>query len=179
MRLTDNLVTGYTKIACADPRFSKLAAKVLEMAALKPGSDSAVAMGIIRWMLDNDRFNQRSVACANKAAIASIGESSWTNATHLVEIKDGQPGAFVRAKSLGLAEGNELVVMVDGQPVAVNPHDTDHAVHGDLYVDTTLPNGVRVKTGLQLLKEESHQHTHRRMVRHGRCGGRGCDRGGP
>ncbi len=158
-RLTKNLRSGYTKVACADPRFSKLASKSWKWLPLKPGSDTALAMAITRWMLDNDRFDKRSVACANKAAAHAIGETSWTNSTLLVAIENGRPGAFVRAKDIGLSEGNELVAMVNGQPVAVNPNDKTTPISGDLYVDTTLAHGIRAKTGLQLLKEECHQHT--------------------
>jgi len=158
-RLTNNLVSGKTRIACADPRFSKLASKSWRWLPLKPGTDTALAMAIIRWMLDNDRFDRDFIACANKAAANAIGDLSWANATWLVEVKDGRPGAFVRAKDAGLAEGNELLVMVNGKPTAFDPNDAQNPVRGDRYVDSTLPDGTHVKTGLQLLKEESHQHT--------------------
>lgn len=158
-RLTNNLVTGKVKVACADPRFSKLASKSWRWLPLKPGTDTPLAMAIIRWMLDNERFDRQFIACANKAAALAVGESSWPNATWLIEVKDGQPGKFVRAKDLGLAEGHELLVMVEGKPVAFDPNDPTNPVTGDLYVDTALPNGTRVKTGLQLLKEECQQHT--------------------
>jgi tetrathionate reductase subunit A len=52
-----------------------------------------------------------------------------------------------------------MVAMVDGQPVALDPNDTANPVHGDLYVDTTLADGTRVKSGLQLLLEASREHT--------------------
>ena len=48
VRLTEHLVSGYTKIAVADPRFSKLASKAWKWLPLKPGADSALAMAIIR-----------------------------------------------------------------------------------------------------------------------------------
>ncbi len=158
-RLTKNLVSGRVKIACVDPRFSKLASKSWRWLPLKPGTDAALAMAIIRWMLDNDRFDRDFVSCANKAAAEAIGEPSWTNATWLVEIKDGQPGKFVRARDLGLAGGNELVAMVKGRPVAFDPNDESNPVRGDLFVDAVLPDGTRCKTGLQLLKEECHRKT--------------------
>jgi anaerobic selenocysteine-containing dehydrogenase len=157
-RLTENLVTGRTKVACADPRFSKLASKSWKWLPLKPGTDTALAMAIIRWMLDNERFDKAFVGCANKAAANAIGDSSWCNATWLVEMKGGQPGKFARAKDAGLAEGHELMVMVDGVPTAIDPNDGEIPVTGDLYVDATLPNGTQVKTGLQLLKEEAHRN---------------------
>lgn len=158
-RLTKNLVSGYTKIACADPRFSKLASKSWKWLPLKPGTDTALAMAIIRWMLDNERFDKRSVSCANKAAANAINETSWTNATLLVKIENGKPSKFLRAKEIGLSDGNELVALVNGAQVAVNPNDDKNPVYGDLYVNTTLPNGVSVKTGLELLKEECHRFT--------------------
>ena len=159
MRLTQHLVDGTTRIAVADPRFSKLASKAWKWLPLKPGTDAALAMAIMRWMLDEGRFDQRFIACANKAAAVAAGESSWTTATWLVQVKDGQAGSFVRAKEIGLAEGHEMLVLVDGKPVAFDPNDEQTPVTGDLYADTTLPNAVQVKTGLQLLKEEAHRHS--------------------
>ncbi|HQH28536.1 MAG TPA: molybdopterin-dependent oxidoreductase, partial [Oligoflexia bacterium] len=48
-RLTKNLASGQTKIAVVDPRFSKLASKAWKWLPVKPGTDAALAMGIIRW----------------------------------------------------------------------------------------------------------------------------------
>ena len=92
IRLTTNLVNGSTRIAVADPRFSKLASKSWKWLPLKPWTDAALALGMIRWVLENKRFDSKFLSCANKAAAAKAGETSWTNATWLVEIKDGKPG---------------------------------------------------------------------------------------
>ena len=159
VRLTEGLASGRTRIAVADPRFSKLAAKAWKWLPLKPGTDIPLALGMIRWIMDEGRYDRPFLAAANKAAAADVGETSWTNATWLVEMEDGRPGAFVRASRLGLAEGEELLVMVDGEPVALDPNDTEKPVHGDLLVDTTLPDGTPVKSGLQILLEAARQHT--------------------
>jgi len=172
VRLTGNLVSGYTKIAVADPRFSKLASKAWKWLPLKPGTDAALAAGMIRWILDNKRYDAKFLSCANKAAATAAGENSWCNATWLVEIKDGKPGKFVRAADLGLAQpetrktkdGKEyqekfLVAMVQGQPVAFDPNDTKSPVVGDLFVDKKLPDGTAVKSGLQVLLESVQQRT--------------------
>lgn len=166
VRLTTNLVSGYTKIAVADPRFSKLASKAWKWLPLKPGSDAALALGMIRWILDNKRYDAKFLACANKAAATAAGETSWCNATWLVEVKDGKPGKFVRAADVGIAQPEQrktkddkeyaekfLVVMVQGKPTAVDPNDAKTPINGDLFVDTTLPNGTAVKSGLQILLE--------------------------
>ena len=171
VRLTKNLVSGYTKIAVADPRFSKLAGKAWKWLPLKPGTDAALAMGMMRWMFDENRIDAGFLANANKAAAVANGEQSWCNATWLVEISNGRPGKLVRAADKGLipaqkrtAAGVEydekfFTVMVDGKPAAVDPNDDAVAVVGDLFVDAALEDGTPVKSGLQLLRDNANAHT--------------------
>lgn len=214
VRLTENLAQKRTKIAVVDPRFSKLASKAWKWLPLKPGSDAALAMGIIRWMIENDRYDKTFLSAANKAAANAAGESSWCNASWLVAMKDGMPGKFVRAadvmidgKPLTQAEERDLatgkaiipvipqsatptpsaqngtgtpapapvpaatqpagdtytekfmVVMVDGQPTAVDPNNANNAVVGDLLVDAKLPDGTAVKSGLQILLDAAREQT--------------------
>lgn len=172
LRLTSNLASGRTQIAVADPRFSKLASKAWKWLPLKPGTDAALAFGMIRWILDNKGYDAKFLACANKAAAAAAGETSWSNATWLVEIKEGKPGRLVRAADAGLIRaetrktpaGQEyaekfMVVSVDGKPAAVDPNDSKTPVYGDLFVDAVLPDGTAVKSGLQILLEEVRQKT--------------------
>jgi len=181
-RLTANLASGATKIAVADPRFSKLASKAWKYLPVRPGTDGALAMAFIRWMLENKRFDDKFLQCTNPAAAAARGESSWTNASLLVKIKDGKAGALVRAadvliggKPLKAAEKRTytdpatkedheyeemfLVTMVGGVPTAVDPNDEKTAVFGDLFVDTKLADGTTVKSGLQVIFEAAQEHT--------------------
>jgi tetrathionate reductase subunit A len=178
VRLTGNLVSGYTRIAVADPRFSKLASKAWKWLPLKPGTDAALAMAMIRWIIEEKRYDAKFLACANKAAAIAAGENSWVNATWLVACKDGKPGKLVRAADVKIdnapltqpttrptADGKGeyvekyMVVMVDGRPTAVDPNDDKNPVYGDLLVDTTLPDGTAVKSGLQILLESAREHT--------------------
>jgi anaerobic selenocysteine-containing dehydrogenase len=172
VRLTSNLVSGFTKVACADPRFSKLASKSWKWLPLKPGSDAALAMAMIQWVLENKKFDAKFLRGANKAAAVANGENSWCNATWLVVVKDGKPGKFLRAADAKLIEpetrktkeGVEfsekfMTSMVEGKPVPVDPNDEKNAVQGDLFVDTKLPDGTHVKSGLQILLESSKEKT--------------------
>ena len=180
VRLTENLATGRTKIAVADPRFSKLAGKAAKWLPINPGTDMALAMAILRWMIENDRYDKKFTANANKAAATADKEKSWTNLTWLVKIdaKTGQPGSFARASETGVAPAEKrllpdpadatktmdyeekfFVVMQDGKPVAVDPNDTKTPIKGDLLVDGTLPDGTRVKSGLQLIKEAAFERS--------------------
>ena len=74
VRLTGNLVSGYTKIAVADPRFSKLASKAWKWLPVKPGTDAALAAGMIRWIIENKRYDAKFLSCANKAAAVAAGK---------------------------------------------------------------------------------------------------------
>jgi tetrathionate reductase subunit A len=182
VRLTGNIASGRSKIAVVDPRFSTAASKAWRWLPVKPGFDGALAMGFIRWMLDEQRYDADFLSCANPAAAAQRGEDSWTNAALLVTVNDGEPGPLVRAADVRIdgeplhapetrpytdpKSGEEkeyeerfFVTMVDGRPTAVDINDESDPVFGDLFVDTTLPDGTRVKSGLQILLESSHEHT--------------------
>ncbi|KRT64895.1 MAG: molybdopterin oxidoreductase Fe4S4 region, tetrathionate reductase subunit A, partial [Candidatus Rokubacteria bacterium CSP1-6] len=103
-KITEGLTSGRLRIAVVDPRFSKTASKAWRWLPNKPGTEGALALGLIRWVLDQQRYDARFLANANKAAAKADGEPTWTNATWLVKLeKDGTPGAFLRAKDLGLS----------------------------------------------------------------------------
>lgn len=177
-RMTQNLIDGRLKMAVADPRFSKLASKAWKWLPLKPGTDAALAMGIMRWMFDENRIDAKFLANANKAAAKAGGEDSWCNATWLVALKDGKPGKLVRAADIGLIPAEQrmvvdketkqekpydekfLVAMVGGKLTPVDPNDDKTVVVGDLFVDATLPDGItQVKSGLQILRDEANART--------------------
>ena len=182
VRLMNNLEKGITKIGVVDPRFSKLASKAKTWLPIKPGEDSALALAILQWMIENNRYDSKFLKCANKAAAKETGEASWSNASWLVEITEKGPGKLVRATDLGIKAAEKrvvddpkdktkelnytedfLVVMVNGKPMWVDPNDEDEAIFGDLFVDTIIKNKdgkeVRVKTGMQLLKESANENS--------------------
>jgi len=132
---------------------------------IRPGSDGAMAMAIIRWLLEQDRIDRRFLAFPNESLARAGGEPSCSNATHLVVVEPKHPreGRMLRASDLGAAvaedqrykEGDAFVCLDEaGRPVL---HDRATGP-AQLFVDTTLPVGgreLRVKSSLQLLKEEA------------------------
>lgn len=166
-KLMKNLVEKKVKIAVVDPRFSKIASKAHKWVPIKPGTDGAFALAMIRWIIENKRYDEKFLAAANRAAATAAGEQSWTNATWLVK----DDGSFLRASDINLApkekrqtkDGKEwefdaFVVLKDGKPMAFDPNDEKNPVTGDLLVNTTL-NGIRVKSSLQLIYESSAEKT--------------------
>lgn len=166
-KLMKNLVDGKLKIAVVDPRFSKIASKAWRWVPARPGTEAALALGMIRWILENDRFDKKFLSAANKAAAKAASEQSYTNATWLVK----EDGSFLHAAEAGLAlketryakdgkawEFDAYVVQQSGKLVAVDPNDDKNAVVGDCLVEATVA-GKKVKSGLQLLLESARART--------------------
>jgi anaerobic selenocysteine-containing dehydrogenase len=153
-RVSRALVEGRLKVAVIDPRLSKSAAKGWWI-PIRPGGDLALALALIRWIVENGRYDESFLRNANKAAARAAGEPSWTNATWLVNPATGR---FVRAADLGLGSDSQFVAMVAGQPVAVDPYDEATSVVGDLDVDATL-GGLEVKSAFRILREAVTQRS--------------------
>lgn len=168
-RITDGISQGRLKYAVVDPRLSRTASKAWKWLPIMPGTDSALALAITRWIIENERYDAKFLANANKAAASEDKEPTWSNATWLVKLdKDGKPGKFVRASELGLAEPEErptadgkstykfdgFVVLNGGQPAVVDANDKEKPVEGDLLATVEL-NGIKLKTALQVLLDES------------------------
>lgn len=68
-----------------------------------PGTDLALVMGMIRWILENERYDARFLAQPGPAAMAAAGEAWWSNATHLLINDPDHPryGTFLRGADLG------------------------------------------------------------------------------
>jgi anaerobic selenocysteine-containing dehydrogenase len=170
-RIAQRLVDGDLKIAVVDPRASKTAAKAWKWVPIKPGGEGAMALAMIRWILEHKRHDARYLANANKAAAKADGEPTWCNATWLVKIEKGQAGGFLRASEIGLPKQKRagkdkktgesisydfdpFLVWKDGGAVPFDPYSEKVAVEGDLLVRTSIKD-IPVKSALQLLWEEA------------------------
>ncbi len=153
-KITRGLVERNFKFAVVDPRLSKTAGKAWKWVPIKPGTDAALALGMIRWIIENERYDATFLSAPNKDAANANGETAFSDATHLVNLETRK---FAKASELGveIPEGGEdgRVVLVDGQPALAAT-----ATQGDLFVDQTI-NGVKVKSAFQLLKERALEMT--------------------
>ena len=158
-KITEGLTSGRLRFAVVDPRFSKTAAKAWRWLPNRPGTEGALALALVRWVIDNQRYDARFLGNANRAAAKADGEPTWSNAAWLVKLdKDGAPGPFLRAKEIGLSDKDLFVVVKDGKPAVVDPYDEQNAVEGDLLVSTEL-GGIKVKSAMQLLRESASAKT--------------------
>ncbi|NOY13150.1 MAG: molybdopterin-dependent oxidoreductase, partial [Deltaproteobacteria bacterium] len=150
-KVTKGISEGTLKIAVADPRFSKTAAKAEQWLPLKPGTDAALAFGMIRWIIDNQRYDARYLTCANQAAANAVKETTWSNAGHLVKIEKNGPGMLLRASDIGVGGKDEFVAVVGGKPTAVNVHK-GAPVYCELEFAGEI-KGIKVKSVFTLLTE--------------------------
>lgn len=130
---------------------------------VRPGTDGALLMGMIRWILETGRYDAPFLAQPSAQAAEAAGEASWSNATHLVIDAPDHPlaGAFLRRGMIedGLeAEAGQAPMVIDAAsgaltPAADAPAALFHAGAVTLADGTTVP----VATSLSLLRREAER----------------------
>ncbi|NJD75708.1 MAG: molybdopterin oxidoreductase [Candidatus Methanoperedens sp.] len=155
-KISDARVHRRMKMASIDPRLSNTGAKSDIWVPVKPGGDAALAMGMIRWIIENKRYDEKYLTLTSKEAAKKIGEPTWTNAAYLVKIEDGRPAGLLRADEVGIGKKEQFVVIKDGKPAT---HDSVDSA--DLEVETTINDVTKkstkvydVKTPFLLMKEK-------------------------
>ena len=173
-KITQGLVSGRLKYAVVDPRLSKAAAKAWKWLPIKPGTEAALALAMIRWIIENGKYDLKYLANANKAAAKIDKEPNWANACWLVKLKDNQPDEFLRGSDLGLEKTKKTKTLKDGtsidyefdnfvcyannQPVTFDPNDAEVPAEGDLLVDTEI-SGIKVRSVLEIIRQEAFKRT--------------------
>ncbi|NLC61680.1 MAG: tetrathionate reductase subunit TtrA [Gammaproteobacteria bacterium] len=138
--------------------------------AVKPATDLALVMGMIQWIIDNRRYDERFLSQPGPAAMEAAGEAAWSNATHLMVNDPEHPryGEFLRAADVGIqvpadADGDVFVVqLADG---SLAPHTV--AGPAELLVEREVelpgadgaPVAVAVCSAFAKLRDESHRMT--------------------
>ncbi len=157
--VTKSLVERALKIAVVDPRLSKSAAKAWRWLPIKPATDAALALGMIRWIIENERYDKKYLQNPNLDAAKADGETTATDATHLVRtdkmvfLKAEDAGISVPAPEEGKPKPQFFVVLTEE-----GPKRHDQAAAGQLEVDTTV-NDIPVKSVFTLLKERVSEKT--------------------
>ncbi len=137
------------KWVVVDPRLSASASNADQWIPIKPGNDAALALGMMRWIMENKRYDYRYLENTTDRAAQIDGEPTWCDATYLVRLDNM---SYLRAKDMGKgAKGSEHVVSVKGVP---RKHTSVN--HGDLEAEIKV-NGIPCKTVFSLLREEVMQ----------------------
>lgn len=132
------------KTVVIDPRFTPDAAKATVWLPIRPGSDVALQLAWIRYILDNRLYDAEFVM-------------KWTNLPYLVDVETGM---FLRAEKSADPDRPDTFLVWDkktnrAQSLAYPWDDAlDPALEGEFTVD-----GRRCKTGYQLLWERCEPYT--------------------
>ena len=160
--VTKSLVERNLKIAVVDPRLSKSAAKAWRWLPIKPSADAALALAMTRWIIENERYDRTYLENPNLDAAKEDGETTSTDATHLVRTDEM---TFLKPEDASLEvppspppkEGEDperhFVVMTEAGPALHSAVES-----GQLEVDTTVGD-IPVKSVFTLLRGRAAEKT--------------------
>lgn len=134
---------------------------------IRPGTDGALVLGMMRWMFDNDRVNTAYLAWPNLKAAKAAGEPSFTNAGWLVIAEEGHPrqGRFVRGSDIGMEVAAEdkykdadpyVIATAAGELVAAETAMVPAVLEATRVIELS-GQPVTVKTPFELLRESARR----------------------
>ncbi|MDT3274495.1 tetrathionate reductase subunit A [Shewanella sp. SP2S2-4] len=132
---------------------------------IRPATDSALAMGMLRWIIDNQRYAADFLSAPNVDAAKASGYRGFSNAGFLIVSEPTHPryGQYLFASDLGLPfdgkaygeQDSQLVVDATSDKIVLASHSQKAKLDVDQNVDT--PKGaIAVKSSFQLLSEAAH-----------------------
>jgi anaerobic selenocysteine-containing dehydrogenase len=144
------------KHVVVDPRYTNAAAKathngVGEWVPLKPTTDGYFLLGMIRWIIDNNRYKKEYLSIPSERVAKEKGYRNWTDMTYLVSTKE--PKTYLTGNEAGLGQ-SDYVVLVNGKPIMFQ----DAAGLADLDASVTI-KGVEYKTVFRMIKERAREKT--------------------
>lgn len=127
----------------------------MQWVPLKPGTDGAIAMGMIQWIIKNKKYNEKFLSYSNQKSALANGETCFSNSTHLVIVDEKHPsyGMFLTTKDAGLEGEGHVVIGMDNKPAS-----SEMATQAMLSYKGSV-NGVSVKTAFTLLEESANKHS--------------------
>ncbi|NYS36115.1 tetrathionate reductase subunit TtrA, partial [Streptococcus danieliae] len=133
--------------------------------------DGALAMAMIRWIIEHERYDRNFLAQPNLKVAEAAGEAAWCNATHLIINEKGHPrdGRYLRASDIGAVElaeeerykDGDAFCVVDAATQAIVPHNAAKG-EGRLFFDGALEVAgapLHLKTAMTMLNEEAQRHS--------------------
>jgi len=134
--------------------------------SIRPNTDGALVMAMIRWIIENKRYDANFLSQPNLHTAKLAGEAAFSNATHLVITEEGHPrqGYFLRHSELVASkeDRNDSPHVVFDIATKKWASATAAGAADILYqgiVTTHAGEKLAVKTSLALLREEALKHS--------------------
>lgn len=155
---------GKVKFTIVDPRATEASTHAEDWIAIKPGQDGAFSMGLIRWIIDNDRHDKAFLSAPNPKAAEKIGHACHSNATHLVivDAKHRNARRFLRVSdlhpSIAADEGAKYVVLTAAGAVPFDQAE-QAVLDAEATVKDAAGNEIRVATSFNLMAKGAREHS--------------------
>ncbi|MCL5971089.1 MAG: molybdopterin-dependent oxidoreductase [Firmicutes bacterium] len=168
-KVVEAVSSGRLKYHMVDVRAGNALIHADSQTWVRPGGDGALAMGMIRWILDHQRYNEPYLTIPNAQAATAQGEPNYTNATWLVVSDATHPNnrAFLTAAEAGLVASSDSrasnpVVWdaTNGKPaIATQVSRAKLWSAQPMDVTPVAVAGVSCQTSFQILAQEAMRYT--------------------
>lgn len=163
-RTKDPSEFSYAVVAPNLPMTNTLATQNNSWISILPGTDSAMAMAMIQYIINNNRYNETYLTAPGQAGMAAAKMPSHSNATHLVIVEEESPlyGQLLRLADIeGGDRAESSLLTIDAETGALAK--VDEALRGKLFYEgnVQLADGanVAVASSFTLLKRSADKHT--------------------
>lgn len=142
-------------------------AKGITWHPIKTATNPQLALGLIRWMIENDAYNAEYLSYSSYESATAGGYASFTGASFLVIVDESHKnnGKLMRAADAGLTEPEApadaktkpsywVVVNADTNEAALNTEATKGLIDFEGEI-----NGVKVRSAFLFLKDSALEHT--------------------
>ncbi len=154
--LIERAALGELKIYYVNPTAPRTSANGnIVWVPVKPGTDAALAMAILRVMFEKGWYNSHFLSIPNKKAAEKAKQPVYTNATWLVILDGEEAGEILKGKHLGASHDNPIVYSSGYRDSST----VDKAELFHVGKVTIKGKEVNVKTVLQILKDETKSKT--------------------
>ncbi|MCJ2541162.1 MAG: molybdopterin-dependent oxidoreductase, partial [Candidatus Thermoplasmatota archaeon] len=149
---TDALGTGL-KVWIVNPRCTKLAGKKgVKWTPVIPGGDAALAMGLLKYIIDNNKYDTEFLGRCNDTI---SGGEAWTDASFIVRADTGK---YVLDSDVGIGTDDVPVVWSGSAFTAYDAATSAPSLEHSATFDFG-DGDVDVNTAFSLLKAETDSHT--------------------
>lgn len=165
-KTVEAVVNRDLKFAVIDPVMSSGAlgpGNKTEWVPIKPTTDGALIMALIRWMFENQKINETYLEATTLESAQMLGYNSYTNSSYLV-ITDPDHSNYrkmLRPVDLGwdsLEEGFMVIDKASGKPML-----SSKAVAGNLNFEGVIESQdgqkIKVTTSLNMLKNNAFKYS--------------------
>lgn len=169
-KVADASAEGPLKFVLVDPNTPNSGGRAAQHIKILPGGDAGLIMGMIRHIIEQQRYHAPFLSFPNYTAAQKGGEIDFTNASWLVIADESRPdhGQFLTVAQAGLTgaaapdAADPVVIDAAGNRPESSSVSTQAVLwpKGFLSLSPVTVNGITCRTGFQVLYAEAAAHSY-------------------